>query len=260
MKSHQAKKSLGQNFLIDGNIQRKIVQAALVANPSHIIEIGPGQGALTQHLLKENLPLTLIEKDHHLADELQKKHGETVRVITGDFLKIDFSTLGDEVFTFVGNLPYNVSSQILLKILHATNLNWSSLVFMFQKEVARRCVAKAGSDDYGILGVQCEIFSEAELLFDVPPTVFRPQPKVWSSVVRFKKRQEVSFEQEKGFVEFVRKAFGQRRKKLGTVLKISQQNREFFPEHIKEMLEKRAEVLGLAELKGLYQVLKNDLS
>lgn len=253
---YKAKKSLGQNFLRDVNMQKKIADAALKTNAKTLVEIGPGQGALTQHLAQSKKPLILIEKDHELAAELKKNYQDDshVQVIQSDFLDLDFSLLPQDQISFVGNLPYNVASQIMIKIFHSS-VSWLNACFLVQKEMALRCVSKKNSKDYGVLTVQCELFSVAEKLFDVSPTVFWPQPKVWSSVVRFEKKHDVNFGDHQSFIRFVRSIFTQRRKMLRSILK--SQFSFVAPENFALMtqLEQRPEDFSLKELQNFYAVL-----
>jgi 16S rRNA (adenine1518-N6/adenine1519-N6)-dimethyltransferase len=253
-----AKKSLSQNFLIDGNYQRKIIEAVHDEYQGQpVLEIGPGHGALTRHLSGFAKSLTLVEKDTELADDLKQKFAEEahVKVIQADFLDLDLLSLRalqsgawqSQKTVVVANLPYNVASQILIKIFSHQHL-FEKLYLMFQREVGNRCVAKPKTKEYGIFSIWSQLFSDVEKLFDIPPTAFRPQPKITSTFLRFDLK-DVSYSQEKLFIGFVRRLFNQRRKKISTTLKQSI-DKKYFP----QFADKRAEELSLAELKELFLI------
>lgn len=183
---HRAKKSLGQNFLVDGNLQRKIV-AALGAGPGdEVVEIGPGQGALTRHLVGTVRRLVLVELDDALARGLQERHGHdpSVRVVHGDVLDTDLAgAVSDWSATrVVGNIPYNITTPILFQLLLRPRPR--EIVLMVQREVADRIVAAPGSGAYGALAVGVQSVADARFLFPVPRKAFRPVPRVESAVVR----------------------------------------------------------------------------
>lgn len=255
---HRAKKSLGQNFLVDGNYQTKIANAIFRKYQDEpIIEIGPGQGALTQHLIAKASSLILVEKDRDLAHHLneQFKNNDKVTVIQGDFLEVN---LDDHLKTnqkhfVIGNLPYNISSQILIKLFQHSNL-FQSLFLMFQKEVALRCLAKHGGKDFGMLAIWVQLFAKGEKLFDLPPTVFRPRPKVMSSFVQFDLLNTDYGAHEK-FLEFCRILFTQRRKKISTTLKnfnLLCDNLAHHPQM--SVLDARIEDLSLDAIQNLYKL------
>ena len=215
----RTKKSLGQHFLKDGNMIRKIVDS-IDANPDDkVIEIGPGAGALTDHLVERFKNLTVIEIDQRMVGVLSVKHPD-LDIVEKDILKFDWSGIlsGSKPIHVIGNLPYYITSQILFSILeHRAQL--SSALLMMQKEVADRIVAGSGSKVYGILSVQCQLMSSPEILFDVPPTVFMPPPSVESSVVKFKFDKPELACSDSNLKKVVRMAFNQRRKKLSNALK-----------------------------------------
>lgn len=218
-KSFKTKKSLGQHILIDPNIIRKITDSIPAEKNDLVVEIGPGTGALTRELAERFHSLLLIEIDRRAVEVLQEKF-PGIQVQNEDVLKTDWHkiTSGYDRVHVVGNLPYFITSQILFSVMEARNI-LNSLTFMMQKEVAERIVACPHTKEYGILSVQLQLFSNPEILFDVSPHVFRPKPKVWSSVVQFtfnKKQPECSDENLK---KIVRTAFNQRRKKLSNALK-----------------------------------------
>jgi 16S rRNA (adenine1518-N6/adenine1519-N6)-dimethyltransferase len=215
----RTKKSLGQHFLKDGNMIRKIVDSIDAQPGDKVIEIGPGDGALTDYLVKRFKNLTVIEIDQRMVEVLTTKY-PGLDIVEKDILKYDWSGIldGDKPIHVIGNLPYYITSQILFSILeHRAHL--SSALLMMQKEVADRIVADSGSKVYGILSVQCQLMSRPEILFDVPPTVFIPQPAVDSSVVKFIFDKPALDCSDSNLKTVVRMAFNQRRKKLSNALK-----------------------------------------
>lgn len=248
-----AKRSLGQNFLVDPNFQRKIVEAARADDAGGtVIEIGPGRGALTRHLREFAKRLVLIEKDRALAENLTTEF-PGAEVVNADFMDWDLNALPNGGGAIVvANLPYNVSTQILLKLLKNMR-KFSSLVLMFQKEVALRCASAPGSRDFGILSAWCRLLSEPKKLFDVPPNAFRPRPNVVSSVVKFTPSGTPYDADQEKFMDFVKLIFSQRRKKIGGLIK-SKLGRaaESFPEELRPLLDKRAEALTIVEMQRLF--------
>ena len=188
-----AKKSLGQNFLIDNNIIKKIVNLTNVKN-RNIIEIGPGKGALTNEILKQKpKSLKIIEKDYNLADELKKKYlnNNLVKILNNDVLKLDLSKILLKDTIIFGNLPFNISSQIFVNILRIKKLNYkvSDLVFMFQKEVGEKIICNYPSVNYGRLSILSNFKLNFIKKFNVSPNCFYPKPKVDSIVVFLKPKK-----------------------------------------------------------------------
>jgi 16S rRNA (adenine1518-N6/adenine1519-N6)-dimethyltransferase len=185
----KAKKSLGQNFLIDQNIINKIINIVEIKDKS-ILEIGPGTGNLTKNILeKKPKKLIVIEKDNDLAKSLKKNLEDSVKIINDDVLKIDETNLDADVLTVFGNLPYNISTEILCNwILNIRNKNFwfDNLVLMFQKEVADRIIAKFNTKNYGRLSILSNWKLEIEKICDVQPSSFFPKPKIDSSVLLLK--------------------------------------------------------------------------
>ena len=185
----KAKKSLGQNFIIDQNIIYKIVNTVEIKNKS-ILEIGPGTGNLTKNILKKKpKKLIVIEKDDDLAVSLKKNLDDSVKIINDDILKIDENNLDVDILTVFGNLPYNISTEILCNwILNIRNKNFwfDNLVLMFQKEVADRIIAKFNTKNYGRLSILSNWKLEIEKICDVKPSSFFPKPKIDSSVLLLK--------------------------------------------------------------------------
>lgn len=208
------KKSLGQHFLKDENIARKIAGSLSGEQYQHVLEVGPGTGALTKWLAKDNrLQLSAIERDRASIAYLQQ-HFPQLHLIEGDFLATDLHSLFHNPFAIIGNFPYNISSQILFKIVEHRD-EVPEVVGMLQKEVAERLAAKPGSKTYGILSVLMQAWYNVELLFKVKPGVFHPPPKVESAVIRMKRNPVKQLEcNEKLFIRVVKTAFNQRRKML----------------------------------------------
>jgi 16S rRNA (adenine1518-N6/adenine1519-N6)-dimethyltransferase len=222
------KKSLGQNFLIDTNILNKIVQTAHLDKSKAALEIGPGIGALTQMLAIHAGKVVAFEIDGRLLPLLKETVGEFdhVTVIHQDVLQADLPSVFKEQFSgfdqvsLVANLPYYVTTPIIMKLLES-GLDLEYLVVMIQKEVADRMAAKPGGKDYGSLSVAVQYYTEPEIAMIVPRTVFMPQPNVDSAVIRLKVRENppVEVEDEAFFFDVVQSSFTQRRKTLSNNLK-----------------------------------------
>lgn len=217
----RAKKHLGQHFLKDEFIAKKIANTLTEKGYKNVLEIGPGMGVLTKYLLKKNLTTSVIEIDRESIAYL-KVHflNLSERIINADFLKIDIQSLfNGEQFAIIGNFPYNISTQIVFKTLENRGFI-PEFSGMFQKEVARRIAEKAGSKTYGILSVLTQAFYDVEYLFTVPPSVFNPPPKVESGVIRLTRKEDFSLPVDVSFFyTVVKTAFNQRRKTLRNSLK-----------------------------------------
>ncbi len=187
----KAKKSLGQNFLIDQNIINKITDSVDINNKS-ILEVGPGTGNLTKNILKKNpKKLIVIEKDNNLAESLNNTLGSDIKIINNDILEIDENNLDNDILTVFGNLPYNISTEILCKwILNIKDKNFwfDYLVLMFQKEVADRIIAEYNTKNYGRLSILSNWKLEIKKICDVKPSSFSPRPKIESTVLLLKPR------------------------------------------------------------------------
>ena len=243
------KKALGQHFLVDLNIARKIVDA-LSTDHDMVIEVGAGMGVLTQYLIENQLKkLQVVEIDKESVEFLKKKFPELEgHLVLGDFLKYDMT--GNDL-AVIGNFPYNISSQIFFQILKYRN-NVSECVGMIQKEVAERIASKPGSKTYGILSVLLQAWYDIEYLFTVNENVFNPPPKVKSAVIRLKRNNVKELEcDEKLFVTVVKQAFNQRRKTLRNSL------RSLIPAEIidNEVFNKRPEQLSVQEFVALTRLL-----
>ncbi len=213
----KAKKSLGQNFLIDENILEKITNCTDIYNKI-ILEIGPGTGNLTSYILKKNpKKMFVIEKDNELASDLEKKFNNQITIINEDILKIDESKLFKEEVTVFGNLPYNISTEILSKwIINLKKNFWfDCLVLMFQKEVADRIIAEFNTSNYGRLSIICNWKLNIKKICDIKPTAFIPKPKIDSSLLIFyPKKNFVKIKDPKNLEKISRVFFNQRRKML----------------------------------------------
>lgn len=238
------KKHLGQHFLADENIAKKIVSSLSVSG--NVLEIGPGMGVLTKHLLEiPSINLNLIEIDRESVAYLEEKYPQlNGKIISADFLKYDSSSLFNEPYAIIGNFPYNISSQILFRVLENKN-QVTEVVGMFQKEVARRIASAPGSKEYGILSVLMKTFYTIEYLFTVNESVFIPPPRVKSAVIRLIRNDITDLGcNENLFFEIVKKGFNQRRKTLRNALSSFE-----FNETIKSsgILTKRAEQLEISD-------------
>lgn len=209
-------KRFGQNYLQDQNIIRKIISEIAPKENESIIEIGPGQGALTQYLIESKAKLTAIEIDKRVIDDLKIRFTD-LNLLECDFLKLDLNQIAassQQKLRVVGNIPYNITSPILFKLFE-NNTFINDAVFMVQLEVAKRMTAKMGSKDYGILSVLLEYFGKTKLAFKVSPNVFYPKPNVHSAIIHIyfnEIRNDSSFNSM--FKSIVKSSFGNRRKTL----------------------------------------------
>ncbi|HVV55197.1 MAG TPA: 16S rRNA (adenine(1518)-N(6)/adenine(1519)-N(6))-dimethyltransferase RsmA [Mucilaginibacter sp.] len=248
----RAKKHLGQHFLTDKNIAAKIAGSLRPAENHYAqaLEVGPGMGILSDFLLQRtDLETYLIDIDTESYEFLQKKYLQLGdRLINDDFLEMDFGKTFRGNFGIIGNFPYNISSQILFKVLDNRD-KVAEVVGMFQKEVAERCVAKPGSKEYGILSVFLQAYYDIEYLFTVKAGVFSPPPKVLSAVIRLTRNQTEKLDcDEKLFWQVVKAGFNQRRKTLRNALS-SLINKEKLS--TEPMLDLRAERLSVADFVSL---------
>lgn len=254
---HRAKKSLGQNFLQDQNICRRIVDSIDVQDDDYIIEIGPGQGALTR-FIDDAQParFTVLEMDDDLASRLEEDYSN-LDVVRTDALKFDWESLNElERCKIAGNLPYNVGSKLIWDIVSRVK-TMERAVFMVQHEVAQRLTADPGNKAFGGLTAWVKNFADTRYLFKVPPTVFRPQPKVDSAVVLFKPFPVAKWpENPDALSSLIKILFQQRRKQLSTILK------KRWTSNVADWFERngidpraRPETLTPAQFLGLSQVL-----
>ena len=251
MRFVKPKKKLGQHFLTDQNIAFKIVES-LGNDVSDVLEIGPGTGMLTKFLLdRPEINLHVIEIDRDSVAYLHENFTELKHIWSEDFLKVDIAGKFEGDFSIIGNFPYNISSQILFKVLEMRN-RVPEVVGMFQKEVAERIAGKHGKKTYGILSVLLQAFYDIEYLFTVHEHVFDPPPKVKSAVIRFKRNSRAELPcDEKLFVKVVKTAFNQRRKMMRNSLKSICEN---LPP---EFAEKRPEQLSVEAFIELTSTIEN---
>jgi len=256
MSSVRAKKHLGQHFLNDKNAAQRIVDAL---TPSlgfkQVLEVGPGMGVLSDFLLQnEQYETFLIDVDDESIEFLADKYPQLGdRLIHGDFLELDFSKYFDEKMAVIGNFPYNISSQILFKILEERN-RVVEMVGMFQKEVAERCVAKPGNKEYGILSVFLQAYYDVSYLFTVKAGAFNPPPKVLSGVMRMVRNNRETLDcDEKLFWRVVKAGFNQRRKTLRNALSAVVPKDKMSDNPLYEL---RAERLSVAD----FELLTNEIS
>ncbi|WP_026896998.1 16S rRNA (adenine(1518)-N(6)/adenine(1519)-N(6))-dimethyltransferase RsmA [Daejeonella oryzae] len=254
----KAKKHLGQHFLTDKNIAEKIVNSLrAAAEYKQVLEVGPGMGILSDYLLQQQQYETyLIDVDVESFQYLQKKYPQLGdKLINGDFLALNFADVFNGPFGIIGNFPYNISSQILFKILDNRD-QVVEVVGMFQKEVAQRCAEKPGSKEYGILSVFLQAYYEVEYLFTVKAGVFNPPPKVLSAVIRLTRNKVKQLDcDEKLFWQVVKAGFNQRRKTLRNALSslINKDNMGDDP-----MLDLRAERLSVADFVHLTNMISEN--
>ena len=246
----RAKKHLGQHFLNDKNIARKIVES-LSGQTQNILEIGPGMGVLTEPLIHDtNKTVIAMDIDREAIAYLQQRFPEyKTKFLLQDFLKSDLSSVFQEEFSVIGNFPYNISSQILFKVIE-NRLHIPELIGMFQKEVAERIACKPGSKKYGILSVFSQAFFEPQYLFTVHEHVFSPAPAVKSAVIKMTRRPHFTLSCDEGlFFTVVKTAFNQRRKTLRNSLKSIMTSPENHP-----ILQSRPEQLSVEEFCELTEL------
>lgn len=255
---HRARKRFGQNFLTDPQFIQRIVDTINPSSGELILEIGPGQAALSKPLAETDAELHLLEIDRDLAARLQALFGREgqAEIHTGDALQADFSTITDgRPFRLVGNLPYNISTPLLFHVLQ-----WSHLIidmhFMLQQEVVKRMAASPGSKAWGRLSVMCQYFCEITPLFDVPPEAFSPPPKVQSSFVKLVPHEHppVAVDDLPAFRRLVSQSFSMRRKTLRNCLKGMLDSEQIQSAGIDPGA--RAETLGLEQFAALTSLLE----
>ena len=215
MAKHPHKKKWGQNFIQDENIIHKIIHIISPTNKDNIIEIGPGKGALTKHLIKSK-QLTAIEIDPILCSYLKEKFPSELELVNEDILNINLNNYSD-YNKIVGNLPYYITTPIIFKILEKPFFD--EAVFMVQKEVADRIIASPGNKIYGRLSVMIQALSDVKKEFNISKNIFYPKPKVDSSLIKITTKKHTNIKNFNLFSEIVKKAFGQRRKILKNSLK-----------------------------------------
>ena len=259
------KPKLGQNFLIDPSAARAIADSLGDLSKRTVVEIGPGRGAITELLASRANRLIAIELDHHMALQLKVQFATdaNIEVMERDILKIDFATLArdGEKLAIVGNLPYYITSDILLRIFAAHDVVAHALL-MVQREVADRVAALPGTSEYGLLSATAQLYARVEKLFTLPPSAFAPPPDVYSTVLRL--TMQPRFEQlgvePQPFTEFLRRCFAQKRKTLANNLRAA----GYTAQHIELALEKsavspqiRADAMPLEQAAAVYLALRH---
>jgi 16S rRNA (adenine1518-N6/adenine1519-N6)-dimethyltransferase len=253
----KAKKSFGQHFLNREDIAERIADSLqLRATYPYIIEVGPGQGMLTKYLLQKEQKLLVVEADKDMVSYLHQHYPELKpAIIFKDFLKLNFEPyVGDQSFGLIGNFPYNISSQIVFKMLE-NRQQIPELVGMFQHEMAARVVAGPGSKTYGVISVLTQAYYEGEYLFLVDRSCFSPPPKVQSAVIRLTRKKELNLRCDDSlFRKVVKQAFSQRRKMLRNTLKPLIMDPEVLST---PYFTKRPEVLSVEEFIELTILIQN---
>lgn len=259
-KLHRPRKRFGQNFLHDQNVIDTIVAAAALTDQDHVLEIGPGHGALTERMLPLVKQLDLIEIDRDLAQNFIERHHANLTIHVGDALRMDWATLLTATnCKLVANLPYNISSQVLFKMIdHRDQI--SKMVLMFQKEVGDRLRAPAGSKEYGALTVLCQLWFDVRRVTLVPPSAFYPPPKVMSEVLCFDRllQPRVAVNDPLFFKRVVKAAFAQRRKTLRNCLGAAGFSAELIDSaatHASIDMQRRGETLTIEEFARLTEYL-----
>ncbi len=259
-----ASRRLGQNFLISPGVVRAVVEAAGIETGDLVLEIGPGIGTLTQGLLEAGAKVTAVELDKKLPAVLAEtlRGYEHLNIVQGDILKTDIPALmGDKPFKVAANLPYYITTPILLSLLEQ-NLPITHIVTMVQKEVAERMTASPGGKDYGALSVAVQYYTEPEIVLDVPPSCFFPAPEVDSAVIActLRKTPAVAVKDDNLFFRVVKASFGQRRKTLSNALKplgVPKEKIESALRNAKIDASRRGETLSLAEFAAIADELVN---
>jgi 16S rRNA (adenine1518-N6/adenine1519-N6)-dimethyltransferase len=251
------KKHLGQHFLTDLSIAKKIADVLQVDGYNTVLEVGPGTGVLTQFLLKKKFDTQVVEIDAESVIYLNEKFPKLKnKILATDFLKINLKDYFNEPIAIIGNFPYNISSQIVFKTIENKELI-PEFAGMFQKEVALRITAKPGNKIYGVISVLTQAYYHTEYLFTVPPNVFNPPPKVESGVIRLCRKKNYQLGVEEAFFrKIVKTAFNQRRKTLRNSLKslnLSDKLREDV------IFARRPEQLSVEEFLKLTQIICEDI-
>ena len=255
----KAKKYLGQHFLKDMGVARRIAESLALEEKTAVLEIGPGMGVLTQFLLQDPMiDLTAVELDGESVTYL-KEHYPDLHVIEADFLKMDLKAYFPGTFCVIGNFPYNISSQIFFKMLDNKD-SIPCLAGMIQKEVAERIAAPAGSKTYGILSVIMQAYYKIEYLFTVSPQVFDPPPKVQSAVIRFTRNDVSQIDcDDQLFKTVVKTAFNQRRKTLRNSLKpLVESGHPMYADPLFDLRPERLDVAAFIDLTKRVAAALND--
>ncbi len=258
---YKPKKFLGQNFLVDENIAKKIVSSLEIKPDDIVIEIGPGQGVLTKYISAQTDKLIAVELDRSIHEKLSAEYSGKAKIIHKDFLKfdlekdineiLDVSISGKMKVKVIGNIPYNITTEILFRLFDSAEI-MESAVLMMQKEVAKRLTAQPNTKDYGILAVQTQFSSAPKILFNVPPTAFFPKPNVESSIVRFSfNENKYRVADKQLFKSLVRNSFSQRRKTMKNSLRNFCEANNISLDKLEFDFSRRAESLSVQEFTEL---------
>jgi 16S rRNA (adenine1518-N6/adenine1519-N6)-dimethyltransferase len=259
------KKSFGQNFLTDKNISQKIVSLLNVSQDDIVVEIGPGMGALTEILLENQINLVAVELDEHAITYLREKFKAekfpNLKIAHQSILDFDFTKIykqyGNKKIKVIGNIPYNISTEILFKLLENREII-EKIVLTVQKEVGQRITSQEGSRIYGITSIAAWMLSSPMYHFDIAPGSFYPAPKVTSGVISLDMNKHVEQDYYDDFMKFIKTLFNQRRKMISNSIKnyISKDRLAQLAPSIEHILSKRPEQLSLTELVNLFDKIR----
>ena len=257
----QPKKSLGQNFLSDSKILNQIVDEAEVRSDDIIIEIGPGTGNLTKKIIERNpSEIILVEKDYKLSNDLRNKFGDNVKIINKDILECYHNFKFNKPIKVFGNLPYNISTKILISFLKIDNLEnyFSKFIFVFQKEVADRIVANVNSKNYGRLSVLTSWRMNSSKIFDISPEFFYPIPKVWSTLITLSPISNYEkIKKIKNLEHITSIFFNQRRKMIGKPMKQLFLNYKKISENLDLDLKLRPQNISIKKYLEICKIYEN---
>jgi 16S rRNA (adenine1518-N6/adenine1519-N6)-dimethyltransferase len=245
-------KKLGQNFLINEYTINTILEILDIKQEDFVLEVGPGHGALTKNIVKKTKNYIGVEKDKNLSNLLKEKYKNNIDIRNEDILKIDLKEIFLNNYRVVGNIPYNISTKLLMKCIENKD-SISKIHFMMQKEFVDRVISCHGKKSYGRLSVLIQIFFKVEKYIDINPSDFYPEPKIYSSFMSLTPLKNILLEEEeiKYFLSFVKEIFNTRRKKIKNCLNID-------CEVLYDNIDKRAEELSIVEMIKLYRDIKND--
>ena len=245
-------KKLGQNFLINKYTINTLLEILSISKDDYVVEIGPGQGALTEHIIKKTKNYIGIEKDKILCEYLIEKFKNNIDIRNEDILKTNFNSLHKKNFNIIGNIPYNISTKILMRCMEQRS-KISKIYLMMQKEFVERVIANNNNKSYGRLSIIMQLYFETQKYIDIHPSDFYPEPKIYSSFMSLIPKEKIlinEFEAE-DFLNFVKKIFHTRRKKIKNCLSI--ENEDLYGN-----INKRAEELSIPEIIKLYRDINND--
>jgi len=254
----KAKKSYGQHFLVNENLAKNIADTAIELSDKYpVLEIGPGKGVLTKYFYEKKINFKSVEADMDMIEYLHSTYpGISINLIFKDILKLDLNEVFDEEFVLFGNFPYNISSQILFKMIEY-KYKIPVLIGMFQREVAERIIASPGNKEYGILSVLVQAYYSGKIIFRVKPGSFSPPPKVDSAVIKLERKEKFELDcNETLFKTIVKSTFNKRRKMIRNTLKSLINDDEILKD---DFFKKRPEQLSLDEFVELTNVIEGRL-